>query len=259
MGALFMFLIILVFSVVITRFAAAVLIHTGLSQESARFQARSAFTGVGYTTAEAEHIVNHPVRRRIIMLLMLLGNAGIVSAISSLILTFINARQTSYEWLMRILVLAGGVGVIWLLSKSEHINRALSYVISIAIKRWTDIDVRDYAGLLHLRGDYKVVELAIKEGDWIAGRSLAELDLRKEGVVVLGVERKRGRFIGAPYGQTRIKPGDTMIIYGRDAVVKDLDRRCCGRSGDAAHLDAVAQYQKSLEEEERLEKENREQ
>ena len=37
-------------------------VATGTSSELARFQARSAFTGVGFTTSEAESVVLHPVR-----------------------------------------------------------------------------------------------------------------------------------------------------------------------------------------------------
>jgi len=33
---------------------------TGLSRESARFQARSALTGGGFTTTESEAVVRHP-------------------------------------------------------------------------------------------------------------------------------------------------------------------------------------------------------
>jgi hypothetical protein len=58
------FLVILLVSVLITKVATIALAHTGLSHESARFQARSAFTGVGFTTNEAERVVTHPVRRR---------------------------------------------------------------------------------------------------------------------------------------------------------------------------------------------------
>ena len=47
-------------SLLVTRVAAIALSVTGLSRESARFQARSAFTGVGFTTSEAESVVNHP-------------------------------------------------------------------------------------------------------------------------------------------------------------------------------------------------------
>ena len=46
----------------VTRVAARALTLTELSSEAARFQARSAFTGVGFTTSEAEGIVSHPVR-----------------------------------------------------------------------------------------------------------------------------------------------------------------------------------------------------
>lgn len=54
------FLIVLTLSLVITRIATVALTMTGLSSEAAEFQARSAFTGTGFTTAEAEKIVNHP-------------------------------------------------------------------------------------------------------------------------------------------------------------------------------------------------------
>src|SRR5699024_9833199 len=86
--------IVVFLSVLITRIATIALTHTGLSRESARFQARSALTGSGFTTSESEKVVSHPVRRRIILLLMLIGNAGIVTAVSSLILTFVISDST---------------------------------------------------------------------------------------------------------------------------------------------------------------------
>jgi hypothetical protein len=58
-------LLVVILSVVVIRVATVALVHTGMGREAARFQARSAFTGVGYTTSEAESIVTHPVRRRI--------------------------------------------------------------------------------------------------------------------------------------------------------------------------------------------------
>lgn len=56
---------------------------TGLSREAAQFQARSAFT-----TSESEAVVNHPVRRRIAMLLMLAGGAGIITTLATVLLSF---------------------------------------------------------------------------------------------------------------------------------------------------------------------------
>lgn len=81
-------LVLVTVSVVVAKVGAVALQATGVSRDLAHFQARSAFTGVGYTTAEAEAVTAHTVRRKIILTLMLLGNAGIVSVIASLVLGF---------------------------------------------------------------------------------------------------------------------------------------------------------------------------
>src|SRR5919108_324765 len=81
-------LVVIAIGLLVTRIATVMLIATGLSRETARFQARSAFTGSGFTTSEAEAVVSHPVRRRIVATLMLLGNAGIVTVVGSLVLGF---------------------------------------------------------------------------------------------------------------------------------------------------------------------------
>src|SRR5204863_1437497 len=80
-------LVTVAFSLLITRVGTTALVHTGLSREVARFQARSAFFGVGFTTSESESVVNHPVRRRIVLWLVLLGNAGIVTVLASVVLS----------------------------------------------------------------------------------------------------------------------------------------------------------------------------
>ena len=100
-------LIVLFISILLTRIATVALTHTGLSRESAKFQARSAFTGVGFTTSESEKVVNHPTRRRILLLLMLVGNAGVVTAVSALIVSFINLEQTDALFWQLLLLVAG--------------------------------------------------------------------------------------------------------------------------------------------------------
>lgn len=232
-------LVVLTLSILITRIATVALVHTGMSREAARFQARSAFTGVGFTTSEAEQVVNHPVRRRIILLLMLLGNAGIVSAISSLMLTFVNVNTGMPIW-ARIGVLLVGIAVLWALATSSVVDRWLSLWISWALERWTDLDVRDYEALLQLQGEYEIVEMLVEPDDWWANKSLSELRLQDEGVLVLGIQRADGRYIGAPRGNTVIEPGDELLLYGRETVLHDLDCRKQGRRGDQAHARMVA-------------------
>jgi hypothetical protein len=158
MLAIISLLIILAFSILVTKIAAIALTHTGLSKESARFQARSAFTGVGFTTSESEKVVNHPLRRRILLLLMLLGNAGIVTAMSSLILTFVNMEDSGFLAL-RIALLCFGLVTLWAIASSKIVDRHLSNLISRFLKRFTRLNVQDYASLLHLAGEYKVTEM----------------------------------------------------------------------------------------------------
>lgn len=230
-------LMVVTLSLIVTRVATVVLAATGLSRESARFQARSALTGTGFTTREAESIVSHPTRRKVVMLLMLLGNAGIVAAASSLIIGFRggNAGQVS----MRVLELIAGMLVLVFLSRSRRIDRWLTKVIARFVRRHTTLGRRDLSGLLQLSGDYAVDELAVMEGDWMAGHRLADLALRDEGIVVLGITRADGRYLGAPTGETDVLPGDVLVVYGLGSALADLDDRRRGTAGDTRHEEAA--------------------
>jgi NhaP-type Na+/H+ or K+/H+ antiporter len=153
MLAVLSFLAVIAVSLIIVRVASIALTYTGLSSPLARFQARSAFTGAGFTTNESEKVVQHPVRRRIIMILMLLGNAGVVTAVSSLLLSFLGEEQTWGPYTRSALLLLGLL-CLWWLATSRWVDRQVSRIIRWALKRFTTVDVRDYAGLLHLTGDY---------------------------------------------------------------------------------------------------------
>jgi hypothetical protein len=239
-------LVVLSLSLLITRVATVALTLTGLARELARFQARSALTGVGFTTSEAEKVVHHPVRRRIIMLLMLVGNAGVVTAIASLVLAFANPVSAG-GWLTRIGVLLGGIALLWGLSSSSWIERQLRRLIERALRRWTDLDVRDYASLLRLAGDHTVSEILVNEGDWLANKTLAELAIGDEGILVLGIQHVDGTYSGTPTGGTSIRPGETLLLYGRERLLADLDTRRAGPEGDEAHRQGVLAQQELVQ------------
>jgi len=252
-------LVVLIVSMVVVRIASVALALTGLSSELARFQARSAFTGAGFTTSESEKVVHHPVRRRIIMLLMLFGNAGIVTAISSLVLTLVGNTEsdalTNQTW-FRVTILILGLAILWTVASSRWIDRQMSKLIKIALQRWTDLEVRDYAGLLHLSHGYVVSELSVEGQDWLAGRTLIELKLSDEGVLVLGIDKSDGTYFGAPRGQTVIEEGDVLYLYGRQETLANLDQRRRGADGNWEHHKAVSQ-QSEIEQEELKQQEER--
>ncbi len=242
-------LVILSLSILITRIATIALIHTGLAPQAAKFQARSAFTGVGFTTNEAEKVVNHPVRRRILMMLMLLGNAGIVSAVASIMLTFVDTSNTNAG--LRVVFLIGGITLLWTAAQSEWLDQQLSNAITRILKRWTDLDVRDYASLLHVGGEYRVAEMRVEENSWLANATLQQLKLRSEGVIVLGIQLADGTYMGVPDSDTTLNPGDIVLIYARSKTLEALNRRQKGIGGTLAHQDAVAE-QKQIAAETRI-------
>ncbi|QNN21635.1 potassium transporter TrkA [Planctomycetales bacterium ZRK34] len=242
MVAIISLLTVLVLSLLVVRVATVALTLTGLSKQLARFQARSAFTGSGFTTTESEKVVHHPVRRRIIMLLMLLGNAGIVTAMSSLILSFVQTNESG-EWTeslwFRMGLLVVGLTVLWIIAYSRWVDRHLSRLIQTALRRWTNLEIRDYAGLLHLAGDFAVTEMTVRAEDWVTNRDLASLRLSEEGVLVLGIERADGSYDGAPRGDSTVHADDTLLLYGPRPTLAELDQRGAGAEGNWAHIRAI--------------------
>ena len=242
MIAVFTVLLVLAVSLTVIRVAAAALALTGISRDLAHFQALSAFTGSGFTTKESEDVVNHPVRRRIVMHLMLLGNAGIVVAIAS-VLRFVLETDGGTEWYdgfwFRLLILFVGAGLLWIVANSKSVDRLIWKANAWAMSRWANIDVRDYSRLFHLAENYGVSELRVHEGDWLSGRLLQELKLSSEGVLVLGVERRGGHYVGTPRGETLVDTGDCLIMYGRQETLVELHSRSEGMAGNMQHVIAV--------------------
>lgn len=251
MIAIAILLIVLLLSLTATRIATVALTLTGLSNELARFQARSAFTGCGFTTAESEQIMTHPVRRQIIMVLMLLGNAGLVTVVSTFILAFLGPEDKS-EWLLRLGMLLGGVLCIWLVSRSPWVTRGMERVILLTLRKWTKVDVRDYVSLFRLSSGFSICEMKVDPEDWVVDKTLAELDLPAEGITVLGIMRSGG-YIGVPRGQTRINVDDILVLYGQTPVIDDLDTRRRGPAGDLARREAVQEEADRLREQEAVE------
>lgn len=255
MLALISLFVIVLASLLVTRVAASMLTLTGLSAQSARFQARSAFSGAGFTTAEAESVVNHPVRRRIIMTLMLLGNAGIVSSVATLLLSFTSASVE--QSLLQIAAIIAFLLVLIRISQSDAVDRALTRVIERALRRFTQLDVRDYAGLLRLHDDWIIGEMVVEADDWFCDRTIGDLQLTAEGVLVLGIERGGERYVGAPKSSARFHPGDVVVLYGLRETIDRIDARERTAEGEmdwvTSQIEFTERYLEQQEEERDLE------
>lgn len=242
MAALITLVATLTISLLVTRIGAVALMLTGMAQDVARFQARSAYTGVGFTTSESEQVVNHPVRRRILATLMLTGNVGIAVVIASMMATFAEGG-TGNSWWLRLFILSSSLLVLWIVGTQRFVDQSLERIIEWALRTWTHLDVHDYTSLLHLGDGYVVFEITVNEGDWVADKSLAEATLSGEGVLVLGIHRKNGKYVGSPSGKSKVLVGDTLTVYGPQERLEELDLRKQGFEGDRAHREAIQEQQ----------------
>ncbi len=217
-------LFILCISLVVTRVATVALTLTGMQRDVARFQARSAFSGAGFTTSESERIVNHPVRRKIIMQLMLWGNIGIVSVISSVIFSAVHYNQ--WYWSHWVVLVVGILGF-YAIATSKAVEKLMTRCIRFLLRRYTGLQTCDYTRLLHLNDEYGVQMIALPSGDPLIGTALASSCTEDSHVIILGIQRESGDFVGVPDGQYIIHAGDQLVLYGHvDQINQFRDTAC---------------------------------
>jgi hypothetical protein len=195
---------------------------TGLERGKARFQALSAFSGTGFTTQEAESIVNHPQRRRVAICLIFLGNAGIV-AFLILLLLYIRAGMV---WPSLILfgIIVGGILLIIFALWSGLVDKLTNVVLSLIGKR----GVAPPLLILQREGDYAVVRLRVSEGTHLAGRSVNAAGFIKLNIVILALTKGK-RVLSLPSMNERLQPEDHVLCYGKLTKIKALAKQTRGR------------------------------
>jgi hypothetical protein len=221
MGALLALLIIVVVSLVVVRVGATALMMTGLSWDAASFQAYSAFFGVGFTTKEAEMVVNHPIRRRIIKHLILFGNIGLTTALATVVVTFVQSSEAS-RTLETFGMIIGGLIVLVILSNIKFLKKILDIVIRKTLERSGVAHALDYDLLLRVQSGYCVSEIDVLADSPIAGETLAKTRPADQGVIVLGITGADGIFHGVPGPSDRVEVGDVITVYGDEKAIKKL-------------------------------------
>jgi hypothetical protein len=142
----------------------------------------------------------------------------------------------------RLGVITVGLAVVWLISRRRFVDQAVTRIITRALARWTDLEVKDYARLLEIGGGYTVAQIEVQAEDWLCARTLRALRLNEEGVLVLGIRRRDGAYLGSPGADTEIGEGDLLTCYGLEATLRDLAERTRGPDGRASHRAAVEEY-----------------
>jgi Trk K+ transport system NAD-binding subunit len=177
-----------------------------------------------------------------------------VTIIATVVVGFAGQGDAS-SVLARVGMLIGGLLLILLVARSRTIDRLLSKLIAATLRRFTKLELRDYVQLLDLANNYAVAELEVEADSWLAEHRLADLQLPAEGVLVLGIRRADGTFIGAPRGRTAVHEHDTLVVYGFADVLEDLGTRRVGLEGDRAHRAFVTEVAERQAEEDAIDTE----
>ena len=190
---------------------------TGLERGKARFQALSAFSGTGFTTQEAESIVNHPQRRRIAICLIFLGNAGIVAFLILLVLYI----RVGMVWPSLILfgIIVGGILIIIFALWSGVVDKLTNVVLALIGKRGGAPALI----ILYREGSYALVRLLVSEGATLAGRRLQDAGFAKRAIVILALKRGKRSLPLSPIRE-RLQPGDELLCYGRLADFSEMTK-----------------------------------
>lgn len=229
---LVLFLAMIIISFVIVRIGAIAFELTGLEWSLAKFQALSCFSGTGFTTREAELITGHPQRRRIASILMVFGNAGLVT----LVATFANTirprvnitglpsilnlpiRPALMPWINLLFIVLAGYVIYRIFSRATTLHRLTEYLRG-KVKKSDLVQPVSFEQLMVATAGYGVASVTATEKNAVVGKMLKKSGLREKDITVLAFERQ-GKMIPNPPADTRIATGDRLVCFGKMDVIR---------------------------------------
>lgn len=195
--------------IIIVEISAIALKLTGMDLHKARFQALSALVTVGYTTSDSEMVVKHHVRRRIIMVLMVLGYLGTATIVTALI-DIMRHPLTLVQVSTAIAILLIAISI----ASTRSIRVRLDRGIERHLSRHRSLRTRSVEEVLHLDRQYGVAEVTLLKGHQLLGKTIAQSKIRDRDIFVMAIERSK-EFIHSPRGHEAFLEGDKLTVYGK--------------------------------------------
>lgn len=222
MFAIATFLIVGVISMVLVQLLTGALIATGLPPDIAGFQARSAFSGAGFTTTESENVVNHGARRKIISVAMLVGSLGTPTLVVTVVVGLIAPGPGSTT--ERTLVAISGIMLIFLVLGARPMKNLMLRVGNhYARSRLIPALSSDPKELLSLGNGFMVGSVRLTQEPGDTYRSLAGIRESMPGVQVLGVRRGSSFFGEQPLDITLHEDDELVVFASRDSLTEALE------------------------------------
>ena len=206
-------MVIFTISTILVRIASTIMRLTGLPDNVARFQSLSAMTGTGFTTRESELIVNYPIRRRVLMTLMIIGNIGLVSVVSTFVVAFSEIGPERASVVQQVFWFTAALAVNFLVIVNPVVDGLLCRFLSWVLVRTTNLGKRRFVRLLSLEDDMTIAEhhLRLRHSIMIGDLIPEHIDLSV--IMIRGAETKHPSHLG---DEMEIEPFETAICFGKE-------------------------------------------
>jgi hypothetical protein len=214
-GSLIALIVILALAYVVVIAGAAAYELTGLERNAAFFQALSAFTGTGFTTLQAEKVVEHKTRRNITMTLIIIGYAAAATVVATLVKS-VEVRSL-YDGLWHIGIAVCVVTIAYLFFRGYGLVR-----VNDVIRRWVARQVESqpvlHDDLFKYKPGYGIARIEIPTNSRVVGQRLMDLDLKEQQLQILLIEMEDDTVV-VPDGNYTLEPLSHLVVFGRlDAV-----------------------------------------
>jgi hypothetical protein len=207
-------------------FGSIALEATGMERRKARFQALSALTGTGFSTREAEDVVNHPKRRLIAGWLMFLGSVGIILFLLILLVIIVVGVKPSRSFSPVSLILLALPAVFLMVLYWIGVLDKLATLIVNWLKRTAYFKPdQSNTEIIYQAGEHSLARLTVGKAGPEVGSKISDTRLAKGDIRVLAIERgDKVRFY--PEAKEVVQAGDRLIYYGhteeiRKTIVED--------------------------------------
>ncbi|MED4634419.1 hypothetical protein P9443_16080 [Peribacillus frigoritolerans] len=214
MNVLFMLLYFIIIVLVI-EISVTLMKLTGLKGTVARFQVISMLTGTGFTTDESKSIIDHPIRRKISMFLILFGAFSLAVIISS-----ISTLLTDDLRLMELSIIIGILLVLTVLVKVPFLNNRLSNKMKSEMYNHYELWEHPIEEVLFLEDEDVVMEIDIYEDSEFIDVKAFDVISHGADINILFIESGEVKIRKELY-EYKIKLGDNLFLYGNKKEIEE--------------------------------------
>lgn len=237
-GSLILFILFVIVYILISDVITIIFRLTGMSEETARFQAISLLTNSGFTTNESETVLASSLRRKIARFTMLFGYTFTVTIVSTTVNIFMSLRDSEVSSLLVYLPSFGIVIVGFYLIRK-----------SIWFRTWFDGLIERWGTQMLFGKNVNRILLVERYGDMVVAHiylhtvpqmlkntTLAASNLRSEhNIMVLMIKGLRLEARQAD-ADTILRPHDIIMVMGPLKDIQDVFEQAPEQAESKAHI-----------------------